>query len=202
MGMLLVCLGRKVSIYVEGALIALICDARIRQQTNNDFSLHDVIREMYSGSSEIIGYDRQSYQNLLEKISGTSFADIFNDLIYGNKDFNSYLKEAFDFYNWSYLQEPSMNKIWNYGVKANWIEGSFKVFNVLEGGSGANSGLVIDDKIHSVNGYKLNNDLNKWLEYFQNDEIVISFERAGELKRLVLVSPNNNQYFNYKMLNN
>ena len=194
--------GRKVSIYVEGALIALICDARIRQQTNNDFSLHDVIREMYSGSSEVIGYDRQSYQNLLEKISGTSFADIFNDLIYGNKDFNSYLKEAFDFYNWSYLQEPSMNKIWNYGVKANWIEGSFKVFNVLEGGSGANSGLVIDDKIHSVNGYKLNNDLNKWLEYFQNDEIVISFERAGELKRLVLVSPNNNQYFNYKMLNN
>ena len=194
--------GRKVSIYVEGALVALICDARIRKQTNNDFTLHDVIREMYSGSSKVIGYDRQSYQNLLEKISGASFDDIFNDLIYGTKDFNSYLKEAFDFYNWTFLQEPSENKIWNYGVKVNWVNGSFKVFNVLEGGSGANSGLVIDDKIHSVNGFKLNNDLNKWLEYFQNDEIVISFERTGELKRLVLCSPNNNQYYNYKMLNN
>ena len=40
--------GRKVSIYVEGALIALICDAKIRKETNHKSSLHDVLRSLYS----------------------------------------------------------------------------------------------------------------------------------------------------------
>ena len=194
--------GRKVSIYVEGALIALICGARIRKNTNNDFSLHDVIREMYSGNNEIVGYDREFYQNLLEKISGTSFQDIFEDLIYGHEDFSSYLKSAFEFFNWSYSQESSKNMMWNYGFKANWVNGSFNVLNVLEGSAAALSGIVKEDKVHSVNGFKLKNDLNNWLEYFKKDEIAISFERAGELKRLVLSAPTNNQFFNYKMLNN
>ena len=194
--------GRKVSIYVEGALIALICDARIRKNTNNDFSLHDVIREIYSGNNEIVGYDRVVYQNLLEKISGTSFQDIFENLIYGHKDFGSYLNSAFEFYNWSYIQESSKHVMWNYGFKANWVNGSFNVLNVLEGSAAALSGIVNEDKIHSVNGFKLKNDLNNWLEYFLNEEIVISFERAGELKRLTLCVPNKNQYFNYKMQNN
>ena len=194
--------GRKVSIYVEGALIALICDARIRKHTNNDFTLHNVIREMYSGNHEIVGYDRELYQNLLEKISGTSFQDIFENLIYGKEDYRSYLIAAFEYYNWEYVQEPSKNVMWNYGFKAKWMNENFNVLNVLEGSAADFSGLVSEDKIHSVNGFKLRNDLNNWLEYFLEEEIVISFERAGELKRLVLSAPNKNQYFNYKMLNN
>ena len=92
--------------------------------------------------------------------------------------------------------------MWNYGFKANWVNGSFNVLNVLEGSAAALSGIVKEDKVHSVNGFKLKNDLNNWLEYFKKDEIAISFERAGELKRLVLSAPTNNQFFNYKMLNN
>ena len=45
--------GRKVSIYVEGALIAMICDAKIRKATSHKKSLHDVMKSLYSGSNEI-----------------------------------------------------------------------------------------------------------------------------------------------------
>ncbi|MAP01194.1 MAG: hypothetical protein CMD01_00040 [Flavobacteriales bacterium] len=194
--------GRKVSIYVEGALIALICDARIRMSTNNDFSLHTALKKLYSGTAELSGYDRNSYQLLVEKISGTSFKDIFEGLIYGKKDFSPFLKEAFDFWGWSYETCLSKDALFRYGIKALWINGTFKVSSILEGSSADYSGLVVDDKIHSINGYKLNNDINQWLDYFSNEQIVLSFERSGLLKRISLKPVNDAQYYTYKMLDN
>ena len=54
--------GRKVSIYVEGALIAFICDARIRKATDFKKSLHDVMRELSLTEGDLKGYDFSSYK--------------------------------------------------------------------------------------------------------------------------------------------
>ena len=94
--------GRKVSIYVEGALIALICDAKIRKETNHKSSLHDVLRSLYSGSDQLSEYNKMEYQEKLESISNSSFENIFNDIIYGNKDFSNYLKDALKVFGWKY----------------------------------------------------------------------------------------------------
>ncbi|MFL2570651.1 MAG: M61 family metallopeptidase [Parvicellaceae bacterium] len=194
--------GRKVSIYVEGALIALICDARIRKNTNGDFSLHDVIAQMYSGSTTLSGYNKESYQQLLEKVSGSSFQDIFDDLIYGNSDFSPYLNEAFNYYSWRFIAEVDSAVTNNFGFKAQRSSNGFKIQAVLEQSSAACSGLVLGDVIHAVNGFKLNNDLNNWLTYFKTDQLVLSIERKGVLKRLELKQPNDFQFFKYKMLTN
>ena len=194
--------GRKVSIYVEGALIALICDARIRKNTNGDFSLHDVIAQMYSGSTTLSGYNKESYQQLLEKVSGSSFQDIFDDLIYGNSDFTPYLNEAFNYYSWRFIAEVDSTVTNNFGFKAQRSSNGFKIQAVLEQSSAACSGLVLGDVIHAVNGFKLNNDLNNWLTYFKTDQLVLSIERKGVLKRLELKQPNDFQFFKYKMLTN
>ena len=194
--------GRKVSIYVEGALIALICDARIRKNTNGDFSLHDVIAQMYSGSTTLSGYNKESYQQLLEKVSGSSFQDIFDDLIYGNSDFTTYLNEAFNYYSWRFIAEVDSVVTNNFGFKAQRSSNGFKIQAVLEQSSAACSGLVLGDVIHAVNGFKLNNDLNNWLTYFKTDQLVLSIERKGVLKRLELKQPNDFQFFKYKMLTN
>ena len=191
--------GRKVSIYVEGALIALICDARIRKTTNQKSSLHNVMKKMYSGDNTLTGYDMNTYKNLLEEISDSSFDDIYNDLILGNIDFMNYLKIAFKEFGWNIIKKISSKASNKYGLKGGWLNNGFNVSLVAEGSSGDISGLTPGDKIHSVNGYKLNNDLDQWLEYFKEEEIVLSLERQGELKRLSLLKFNEVQLYIYSI---
>ena len=189
--------GRKVSIYVEGALIALICDARIRKLTQQKRSLHDVMRKMYGGDDVLKGYDKLSYKELLEDISGTSFNDIYNDLIHGNVDFKNYLETALNEFGWKFNKNQSSLISRRYGIKGIWFNHQYKINSVAEGSSADCSGLIPGDKIHSINGYKLNNDLENWLDYFKNDEVVLSIEREGELKRMTLSIQNEKQFYNY-----
>ncbi len=191
--------GRKVSIYVEGALIALICDARIRSSTNKKYSLHDVMKSMYSGNNTLKGYDENSYKHLLEEISGSSFDDIYDDLIHGNVDFISYLDIAFKEFGWIINKKISTKATNKYGLQGGWMNNSFKVSLVAEGSAADFSGLISGDKVHSINGYKLNNDLDQWLDYFNEDVITLSLEREGELKRLVLAKQNEVQLYIYSV---
>jgi predicted metalloprotease with PDZ domain len=190
--------GRKVSIYVEGALIALICDAQIRKATNHKKTLHDVIKNMYSGSNELTGYDMSYYKKLLESISGTSFDEIFKNLIYGKEDFLPYLKESLVVFGWSFAAVKHNKSSWKYGFKTSLINSSLKVINVLEDSAAFKSHLVEDDQIIAVNNYKLDNNLDKWLNYFVNDEIIITILRNNKILNLKLNKENDNQYFNYK----
>ena len=194
--------GRKVSIYVEGALIALICDARIRKATNHNRSLHDVMKEMYGGDDILKGYDKNSYKALLEKVAGVSFDDVFIDLIEGKVDFMHYLEIALKEFGWKINRKKSIHASRQIGIKGVWSNKVYKLSAVAEKSAAEESGLIIGDKIHSLNGYKLNNDLDQWLAYFQDDEIVLSFEREGALKRVSLLKQNENQFYTYKVEKN
>ena len=191
--------GRKVSIYVEGALIAMICDAKIRKQTNHEKSLHDVMRVMYSGSNLETNYDKERYKKTLEKISGIDFTDVFNDLIYGTKDFTKYLKKAFNVFGWDYTNIPSQKLANRYGLKTLVRDGNLLVVSVLEGSAAYLSALAKDDKLIAVNGFSINNDLESWLKYFLEDDIVLLIERESKLKEIKLGKINDFQYYNYEI---
>ena len=154
---------------------------------------------MYSGDNALTGYDNHSYKELLEKTSGTSFDDIYNDLIEGNLDFINYLDIAFKEFGWKVIKKTSSKATNKFGLKGVWLNNGFNVSLVAEGSSGDISGLIPGDKIHSVNGYKLNNDLDQWLKYFNDDEIVLSLERQGVLKRLILLKFNEIQLYIYSV---
>ena len=191
--------GRKVSIYVEGALIAMICDAKIRKQTNHEKSLHDVMKVLYSGSNQETNYDKESYKNNLEKISGIDFTDVFNDLIYGTKDFTKYLKKAFNVFGWDYTNIPSKKLANRYGLKTLFKDGNLLVVSVLEGSAAYLSALAKDDKLIAVNGFTINNDLESWLKYFSEDDLVLLIERESKLKEIKLGKINDFQYHNYEI---
>ena len=58
---------RKVSIYNEGALAALILDLKIRHKHNNKRSLDDVMRKMWQNyGSNMSGYSAEDYQKVAE----------------------------------------------------------------------------------------------------------------------------------------
>ena len=190
--------GRKVSIYIEGALIALICDAKIRKGTGHKKSLHDVMRAMYSGSKEITSYDMNDYKSTLEAISGESFSSIFDKIIYGKEDFMDFLEEAFKVFGWKFSVIKSENISWQLGLKTYFKNGHLKVLNVLENSAGHNSKIIKEDEILAVNDFRIDNNLEHWLNYFENDNIVLKVSRNGKILDINMNSSNDIQYFKYK----
>ncbi len=63
--------GRKVSIYVKGALTAWMLDLTIRQHSNNQYSLDNIIADMWEhyGKPEI-GYTKENVYELIRKYIG------------------------------------------------------------------------------------------------------------------------------------
>jgi predicted metalloprotease with PDZ domain len=195
--------GRKVSIYVEGSLIALICDARIRKFSNNIKTLHNVMTRLYSGSNEISSYDKDLYKQYLEEESGVSFDDIFDDLIYGKADFTPYLNEALSEFDLNIDVKENKKHSYRYGFISLWTNNRCEISNVLEDSSAYNSGLVEMDKIIAINGISLNNNIDKCLEYHKDaEELLLSIERNGRLKRISLNKYNENQYYSYQVESN
>ncbi|MDG2227879.1 MAG: hypothetical protein P8L20_09135 [Flavobacteriales bacterium] len=193
--------GRKTSIYTEGALIAYICDMRIRKATNKQASLHEVMQQMYNLCSEGEGYTEADYRNILERISGESFEDIFTKLIYGIEDFTPFIIEALKYEGWIFEAKPSNREYENFGLKGTWKNGSFEISHVLECSTAEKSGILVSDCIHSINGIRINNDFSEWLSYFQEDSISLSLEREKRLKKIDL-KPNNGKGFSkFKVFN-
>ncbi|MDG1439226.1 MAG: hypothetical protein P8Q16_00545 [Flavobacteriales bacterium] len=190
---------RKVSIYVEGALIALICDAKIRKSTSYKKSLHDVMKSMYKGSDKLSTYDKKIYKEKLESISKSSFDDVFNNLIYNTLDFSNYLESALEVFGWKYEIEKSKNWSWQYGFKTKSTSGKVEIENVLEKSAAYNSPLVFKDQILAVNNFYLENNLEHWLEYFKDEDVVLTINRGGRVLELKINKRNNYQYFNYKI---
>jgi predicted metalloprotease with PDZ domain len=89
--------GRKVSIYTEGMIIALIADIMILKSTSFKKRLDDVMLALYESTFKLgRGYRHKDYQHLLEEISGTSFKSYFNDLVFGKGKYDQYLKEVLE----------------------------------------------------------------------------------------------------------
>jgi len=190
--------GRKVSIYAEGSLIALICDAKIRKATKHKKTLHDVMRKMYSGSDQLSSYDMELYKSNLESVSGESFDAIFSEIIYGIKDFKNYLIEALKVFGWGFSSKKDENICWQYGIKTYNKDKKVIVQNILENSAGDKSLIVKEDEIIAVNEFRIEYNFDNWLGYFENDEIVLKVNRNGKIFDLKMKTINDNQYFNYK----
>tara|TARA_B100001287_G_scaffold19152_1_gene14177 strand:- start:11202 stop:12860 length:1659 start_codon:yes stop_codon:yes gene_type:complete len=189
--------GRKVSIYVEGALIAMICDAKIREKTGGEKTLHDVMRKLYSGSNKETIYEKDKFKSILENVSKFDFSEIFDKLIYGNYDFTDFLKNAFQFFGWTFENISSHNIAFQYGLKTVFKKDQIVITSILENSAAYSSGLAIGDKLLSINGYCMENNLEQWMNYFRHDKLVLNIERDKKMKEIKLSAINHNQYFDY-----
>ena len=182
---------------MEGALIAMICDAKIREKTNGENTLHDVMRQLYSGSNKETSYDSSKYQSILQDISGFDFSEIFNKIVYGKNDFTNYLKSAFQIFGWTFENIRSKNIAFQYGIKSVLKKDQLVIVSILENSAAYSSGLVIGDKLLAINGYCIENNLDQWMNYFSDDNLVLNIERDKKMKEIQLFSINDNQYFDY-----
>lgn len=75
---------QSISFYTKGALLGLLLDLRIRDLTDGERSLDDVIRYLWREYYEQDrGYPEDGFQNAVETIAGQSFDDFFDRYVHG-----------------------------------------------------------------------------------------------------------------------
>lgn len=87
--------GRKVSIYIEGMIAAVIADLTIINNSKGKYSLHNVMHDLYHQYyKHHEGYDEEIYRQLIEKYSGSDFSVYFNTIIHGKGNMQEALTTA------------------------------------------------------------------------------------------------------------
>ena len=188
---------RKVSIYNEGALCALMLDLLIRRQTANDFSMDHVLRKLYNDfGKKGIGYTEEDYRKAIETVAGTSFADFFARYYNGTESYEPLLRETFAYVGLEIKDSRSKYYFENrFGFKAdNKRSGALIITEVAPNSIADKAGLVEGDELVAVNGIKLLNNLKEWLKYFEEETVTLTVLRASETKQVAL-TPTTERYY-------
>jgi predicted metalloprotease with PDZ domain len=101
---------RKVSIYVKGAITALLMDAALRESTNNTINLRDMMCRLWdSSASTYKSYTENSIAGLFHELTSNKYLDAYTHWIYGLGNLKSYLLSAFDYLNIEVKEETHSN---------------------------------------------------------------------------------------------
>jgi predicted metalloprotease with PDZ domain len=145
--------GRKVSIYNEGALAAIILDLKIRLKYQSEKSLDDVMRLMWQRhGANLSGYSYADYQNAAESVYGESLADYFEQIIKGMRPYEYELESLLPAFGLSFeLKAPRNTEEADFGIRIIQHDDRFFI-DQLAAGSAAELQLSTKDEILSVNG--------------------------------------------------
>ena len=193
--------GRKVSIYTEGCLLALVIDVKIRKATNNKRGIEEVMKRLYYNFAQNNkGYTEKDFIDQLENICGYSFQDFFNDYVHGTTPYETILLEALDFIGLELIQTPSNSySEANLGMKTVNQANHLLISAIYPGSPADMAGLSLGDELIALNTIKLNHDLDSCLNYFDASSKTLSFFRNGKLLQLTLPEVNRFFYLYHKI---
>ncbi|MDP1727108.1 MAG: M61 family peptidase [Bacteroidota bacterium] len=100
--------GRKVSIYMEGMLAALIADIMLLKATNGNARLDQAMKLLYEETfKKGIGYTKELYKTFLEQTGRISFDTYFEEVIDGSGNIEKYLKRVLEDIGLTYIFEEN-----------------------------------------------------------------------------------------------
>ena len=178
---------RKTSIYTEGALCMLMIDSLIISHSEGKYSLHDVMRILYTDYAlKAKSYSEDDFQSLCVQHGGLEVAQVFSQHIYGTEDYLPSLKTilpkiALQIY---FLENPSLTARL-FGFLTAKIEGKTIIKKMLNGSFSDKSGMAVEDEILSVNGKPIEKSINDYLSEDLN-EVTFQLRRRFEIKNVTL----------------
>lgn len=193
--------GRKVSIYTEGCLISFVLDVRIRRATGNKYGLDEVMKRLYFNFAlNNKGVSEVDYKKTIEEVSGESMDDFFACYVNGHDPFESIITDAFEYLGLELIHNPSESYAeGRLGFKTMKSGKNFIVKSVYPGGPAEVGGLMYEDEVVAVNDFACEGELDKWLNYFDDDTKVLTVLRAGRTYEVVLPEVNRNFYLTYNV---
>jgi len=156
-----------VSYYAKGALIALCIDLKMRQLSQSEHSLDDVMRQLWQSWKETgAGTDTNTIQDLVCAITGNDLRGFMQQLIYSSDELP--LQELLASVGITMNLQPASNQKdkggkenegplpeVDFGAFIQEKNGGLQILRVSEGGSTQAAGLSANDAIIAVNDLKL-----------------------------------------------
>ena len=192
---------RKVSIYNEGAILSFIIDIKIRKNTQNKASIHTVMRHLYNEfAKKNKGYTEEDFINIVSQYAKEDLTDFFNTYYYSPQPLESVLTSAIEDVGFELETEANPNFTQRIlGLKTINNNGKTIAQITYPGSPSEMANVLAEDEILSINGYQVNSDLNKWVEFFQDHQIVLTVSRKGRILELICPNTNRNYYPIYKL---
>lgn len=144
---------RKVSIYNEGFLIALICDLTLIQTSQNRNSLDHVMRDLYERFGKMRkGYSKVDYQLLIAQYAHDALDDVFEELVNGTSGYLPFLQSACAIAGLQIQANPSSKLAESaYGMSVDEGNQKVSITAVVPDSPADKSGLWYGDEIIAVN---------------------------------------------------
>lgn len=187
---------RKVSIYVKGAIIALLLDMLIIKETNTEKSLDDVMRILWSDYyKKGKGYSAEDYLHVAESVIGRSLAEYSKEYIDGTSPVENILTELCPSFGFEMIEKYPENPLSKFfGIKYTENPEGF-VINKTAPKSPAEEKFRKDDIIISINGKDVKNFEMESLQYLNT--IAIHVMRKGKMRKFEMNKKAGDQYFIY-----
>ncbi len=184
---------KKSSIYVEGAMIALCLDLKIREATNSKKSLDDVMRLLWVNHGKTNnGYTHKDVISYCENVAGKNFSSFVEDYIEGTADKRVILDNLLNIVGCSV--EESINEkalTSSLGIRVIEDEKGMKVVSIAPSSAGENL-FSVNDIIKEINETSSNDIVagvnNKVLIKRFGKEMIINVDLSSADK--VLFYPN------------
>ncbi|WP_235941962.1 M61 family metallopeptidase [Pontibacter fetidus] len=175
----------EVSYYTKGGVLGHLLNMEIMKSTNGEKSLDDVMRYMYNRYYKQLnrGFTEAELKEAIERVAGHNVDAFFRDYVNGTKspDYSDYFKAAG-------LKMVNLNagtNIGSWGATTSFNDGRVTVSGVSKGSSAYEGGLNVKDEIIAVNGYRVGNDLDRYVTGVKpGEELEVLIARDGILQVL------------------
>jgi predicted metalloprotease with PDZ domain len=184
---------RKVSIYVKGALIALILDLKIILTSTGEKSLDNVMRKLWSNFyKKDKGYSPENYLETAEEVIGHSLKEYSKDYIDGCKPIEAEVKNLLSQFGFEMELKASENIFTqHFGLKTN--EGAIVA---IAPNSPAEKVFRIGDRIVSFDNQKFD-PFEESAEFDDNTDYKFQFFRDNYLREAKVQSNKEGFYSKY-----
>ncbi len=159
-----------VSYYTKGALLAFVLDIEIRQRSNDEQSLDDVLKLIWSHYQQD-GLENDTVQKVVEQLTKSDFSQFFDDYLYGVTELP--LVEAFSYAGVECVFSHKKDDLSDFGININ-KEGEFAIIShVFDGTCAQSSGLYVGDQIMSIDNIKVQaKDLPSTIDSYTQGSVI------------------------------
>jgi predicted metalloprotease with PDZ domain len=177
----------QMSYYLKGELVSLLLDLLIRDRTQNQRSLDDVMRQMWEkfGKTEI-GFTENQLKEVIESVADRDLTDFFQNYLYTTQElpFNDYLEP----FGLRLQAVPEDNPIPHTGMRVQSENGKDMIKFVSANSPAQVAGISPDDELLALNGIRVTAEQlpERLKDYQANDMIELSLFHQDVLKTVQL----------------
>lgn len=172
-----------ISYYTKGAVVAFLLDAHIRQATQDQRCLDDVLRLAYSRHAGERGFTREEFRATAQEIAGTDVQPWFAHTLESTAELD--YQEALSWFGLRFKSAPASTSPW-LGVETRVENGRLLVTQVKRYTPAWEGGVNVDDELVGIGEYRVRPEQwNYRLGHYQPGERVsLLVARRERLQRL------------------